>query len=148
MAIISVNGVELYFETTGTGDCLVLTHGSWTDATGWDRVVPELADRCRVVVWDRRGHSRSQAGDGPGSRDQDAADLAGLIEQWGVGRRAPHGQLLGAVVTLTLLTRVPTWSPPPPSTSRRCGACSTALAIRGSGHALSAATPTSRSCGT
>jgi pimeloyl-ACP methyl ester carboxylesterase len=54
MATTMVNGVELYYETTGTGDCLVLTHGSWADGTGWDRVVAGLAERYRVVVWDRR----------------------------------------------------------------------------------------------
>ena len=77
MATAKVNGVELYYETTGTGGCVVLTHGSWTDGTGWDRVVPGLAERYQVVVWDRRGHSRGQAGDRPGSRAEDAADLPG-----------------------------------------------------------------------
>jgi pimeloyl-ACP methyl ester carboxylesterase len=107
MATTMVNGVELYYETTGTGDCLVLTHGSWTDGTGWDRVVAGLAERYRVVVWDRRGHSRSQAGDGPGSRAEDAADLAALIEH--VGGEPVHvaGNSYGSNVTLTLLTERP-----------------------------------------
>ena len=77
MATTVVNGVELHYEVEGTGDCLVLTHGSWTDGSGWDRAVARLTGRYQVVVWDRRGHSRSQAGHGPGSRTEDAADLAG-----------------------------------------------------------------------
>lgn len=107
MATTRVNGVELYYETTGSGDRLVLTHGSWTDGTSWDRVVPRLAERFQVVVWDRRGHSRSAAGDGPGSRAEDAADLAGLIEH--VGGQPVHvvGNSYGAIVTLTLLTARP-----------------------------------------
>ena len=107
MATTMVNGVEIYYETTGTGDCLVLTHGSWGDGTGWDRVVAGLAERYQVVVWDRRGHSRSQAGDGPGSRAEDAADLAGLIEQ--VSSEPVHvaGNSYGAIVTLTLLIAHP-----------------------------------------
>ncbi len=107
MATTKVNGVELYYETMGTGDCLVLTHGSWTDGTGWDRVVGALAERYQVVVWDRRGHSRSQAGDGPGSRAEDAADLAGLIEH--VGGQPVHvaGNSYGAIVTLTLVISRP-----------------------------------------
>jgi pimeloyl-ACP methyl ester carboxylesterase len=102
-----VNGVELYYETTGAGDCLVLTHGSWSDGTGWDRVAAGLAERYRVVVWDRRGHSRSQPGDGPGSRAEDAADLAGLIEH--VSGEPVHvaGNSYGSTVTLTLLTERP-----------------------------------------
>jgi pimeloyl-ACP methyl ester carboxylesterase len=107
MATTMVNGVELYHETTGAGDCLVLTHGSWTDGTGWDRVVAGLAERYRVVVWDRRGHSRSQAGDRPGSRAEDAADLAALIEH--VSGEPVHvaGNSYGSTVTLTLLTERP-----------------------------------------
>jgi pimeloyl-ACP methyl ester carboxylesterase len=107
MATTMVNGVELYYEITGTGDCLVLTHGSWTDGTGWDQAVARLAERYKVVIWDRRGHSRSQAGDGPGSRAEDAADLAGLIEH--VSGEPVHvaGNSYGAIVTLTLLTARP-----------------------------------------
>ena len=150
MATISVNGVELYFETTGSGDCLVLTHGSWTDGTGWDRVVPGLADRYQVVVWDRRGHSRSQAGDRPGSRAEDAADLAALIEH--VGGGAPGARSRATPTARSSHCRcspsAPTWSPPPPSTNRRCGDSSRARAIRLSSTRCRASTPTSRSCGT
>lgn len=107
MATTKVNGVELYYATTGTGDCLVLTHGSWTDGTGWEPAVARLAERYRVVVWDRRGHSRSQAGDGPGSRAEDAADLAGLIEHVSDGPVHVAGNSYGAIVTLTVVTARP-----------------------------------------
>jgi pimeloyl-ACP methyl ester carboxylesterase len=107
MTTAKVNGVELYYETTGTGDCLVLTHGSWTDATSWDRAVALLAEWYQVVVWDRRGHSRSQAGSGPGSRAEDAADLAALIEHVGGGPVHLAGNSYGAIVTLTLITTRP-----------------------------------------
>ena len=107
MATSTINGVELYYEITGTGDCLVLTHGSWTDGTGWAPAVDRLAERYRVVVWDRRGHSRSQAGDGAGSRAEDAADLAGLIEAVGGAPVHVAGNSYGANVTLTLLTERP-----------------------------------------
>lgn len=107
MATTTVNGVELYYESTGTGECLVLTHGSWTDATGWEQAVAQLADRYRVVVWDRRGHSRSHDGSAPGSRAEDAADLAGLIEYLATDPVHAVGSSYGANVTLTLLTSRP-----------------------------------------
>lgn len=83
-----LNGVELFYEVTGRGDQLVLTHGSWTDGNGWSAAVDTLADRYEVVTWDRRGHSRSQDGQGPGSRAEDAADLAALIDH--IGDRPVH----------------------------------------------------------
>jgi len=107
MATTTINGIEIYYEITGTGECLVLTHGSWTDGTGWGPAVDLLSERYRVVVWDRRGHSRSHPGDGPGSRAEDAADLAALIEH--VSGEPVHvaGNSYGANVTLTLLTERP-----------------------------------------
>ena len=57
MATTTVNGVELYYETTGIGDCLVLTHGSWTDGTGWDRVVGSRAPRRGPPLRSRSGRA-------------------------------------------------------------------------------------------
>jgi pimeloyl-ACP methyl ester carboxylesterase len=107
MATAIVNEVALHFEEVGSGDCLVLTHGSWTDGTGWAQAVERLADRHRVVVWDRRGHSRSAAGDGLGSRAEDAADLAGLIEH--VSDAPVHlvGSSYGSIVSLTVVAERP-----------------------------------------
>jgi pimeloyl-ACP methyl ester carboxylesterase len=107
MPTSTINGVELHHEITGAGDCLVLTHGSWTDGSGWAPAVGLLAERYRVVVWDRRGHSRSPAGDGPGSRSEDAEDLARLIEHVSDGPVHVAGNSYGANVTLTLLTERP-----------------------------------------
>jgi pimeloyl-ACP methyl ester carboxylesterase len=81
MARASVNGVQLYFELTGGSETpLVLVHGSWSDATNWEHVVPGLAESFTVLVYDRRGHSRSQRPDQPGSVDEDGEDLAALVE--------------------------------------------------------------------
>ena len=107
MATARLNGVELYYETVGAGPRLVLTHGSWTDGSGWAPVVAALAERYEVVTWDRRGHSRSESGAGPGSRAEDAADLAALIEHLGGGPVHVAGNSYGAIVTLTLVTTRP-----------------------------------------
>lgn len=107
MSTAEVNGVELYYEVHGTGDSIVLTHGSWTDARSWEQAATTLRESYRVVLWDRRGHSRSGAGAGPGSRQEDAADLAGLIER--VSNEPVHvvGNSYGANITLTLVTTRP-----------------------------------------
>jgi pimeloyl-ACP methyl ester carboxylesterase len=107
MATAKLNGVELYYEIVGAGPPLVLTHGSWTDCSGWAPVVSALAGQYEVVTWDRRGHSRSESGAGPGSRAEDAADLAALIEHLGGGPVHVAGNSYGAIVTLTLVTTRP-----------------------------------------
>ena len=66
-----------------------------------------MTERFEVVTWDRRGHSRSQGGDHPGSRDEDAADLAALIEHLGGAPVHVVGNSYGSIVVLTLVARRP-----------------------------------------
>ncbi|MFE5773397.1 alpha/beta fold hydrolase [Streptomyces sp. NPDC056485] len=39
MAQVRADGVDLFYETTGTGDPLVLVHGSWTDRAVWQSAI-------------------------------------------------------------------------------------------------------------
>lgn len=107
MSTATLNGVELYYEIMGTGPKLFLTHGSWTDGSGWAQLAELLADRYEVVTWDRRGHSRSADTDEPGSRTEDATDLAALIEHLGDLPVHLLGNSYGATVTLTVVTQRP-----------------------------------------
>jgi pimeloyl-ACP methyl ester carboxylesterase len=80
MPVAEANGIRLYYEIHGDGEPLVLVHGSWVDATRWRLVVPGLAQAFQVLVYDRRGHSRSERPETPGSVDEDGDDLAALLE--------------------------------------------------------------------
>jgi pimeloyl-ACP methyl ester carboxylesterase len=102
-----VNGVDLHVERSGSGPRVVLVHGSWGDATNWAAVVGPLAAHHEVVAYDRRGHSRSGDGPGPGSRAQDAEDLAALIEDLGPEPTHVVGNSFGASIVLTTLSHRP-----------------------------------------
>ncbi|MFI1582455.1 alpha/beta fold hydrolase [Embleya sp. NPDC020630] len=107
MPHVRLNGADLYYEVTGEGDPLVLVHGSWTDHTGWGPILPALAASYRVLVYDRRGHSRSTGGTGPGSRLQDEDDLAALLERLDLGPAHVVGNSFGASTALGLGARRP-----------------------------------------
>ncbi|WP_406280767.1 alpha/beta fold hydrolase [Embleya sp. NBC_00896] len=107
MANVGVNGVSLYCEIQGTGPSVVLVHGSWGDADGWARVAPGLAERCTVVSYDRRGHSRSEDPPSQGSVHEDVADLAGLIEVLDLGPAFVCGNSYGSLITLRLAASRP-----------------------------------------
>ena len=107
MPTVKLNGVDLYYELSGAGRRLVLTHGSWTDHTGWHPSLQALTKRFEVVTWDRRGHSRSRDGDHPGSRDEDAADLAALIDHLGGTPVHVVGNSYGSIVVLSLVASRP-----------------------------------------
>lgn len=107
MPFARVNGVNLYFEEHGSGDPLVLVHGSWGDHHNWDPVVPGLAKSFRVVTYDRRGHSQSERPAAQGSVAEDAEDLAALIEFLGIAPAHVAGNSGGAVVSLRLAASRP-----------------------------------------
>jgi pimeloyl-ACP methyl ester carboxylesterase len=104
---VDVNGVRLYYELHGSGEPLVLVHGSWGDARSWRFVVPGLAESFRVVVYDRRGHSRSERPDTPGSVDEDGDDLAALLEALDLAPAHVVTNSYGGNIALRLATRRP-----------------------------------------
>jgi pimeloyl-ACP methyl ester carboxylesterase len=101
-----VNGVGLYYELEGSGEPLALVHGSWGDATSWRFVVPGLAERFRVLTYDRRGHSRSDPAPAtPGSIDEDGDDLAALLEALDLAPAHVATNSWGGNIALRLATR-------------------------------------------
>ncbi|MFE0605380.1 alpha/beta fold hydrolase [Streptomyces sp. NPDC058892] len=106
MARTRVNGIELFCEVEGEGEPLVLVHGSWTDHHSWHAVLPHLTRAHRVLVYDRRGHSRSERPPGQGTRAQDEDDLAALIEMVGAPVHVAASSF-GGSVALGLAARRP-----------------------------------------
>jgi pimeloyl-ACP methyl ester carboxylesterase len=107
MSAVRVNGVELYYELSGSGEPLVLVHGSWGDHHNWDPVVSPLAESFRVLAYDRRGHSASERPAGQGTVFEDADDLAGLIDELGLAPAHVAGNSFGAIISLRAATRRP-----------------------------------------
>lgn len=103
-----INGVQLFWELSpGAGEPLVLVHGSWGDHHNWDSVVPGLAARLHVAIYDRRGHSRSERPPGQGRIAEDVADLAALIEYLFNGPSHVVGNSFGAAIALRLAAERP-----------------------------------------
>ena len=57
--IAHVNGVELYFEKTGSGRPLLMLHGNGEDHTIFREAAAKLSQRYTCYVLDSRGHGRS-----------------------------------------------------------------------------------------
>jgi pimeloyl-ACP methyl ester carboxylesterase len=100
VSLINVNDVHLYYERIGTGDPLVLVHGSWSDRTVWTPLVPFLSQSFDVVSYDRRGHSDSERSTTQGSVAEDADDLNALIEALELAPAYVVANSFGGLITL------------------------------------------------
>jgi pimeloyl-ACP methyl ester carboxylesterase len=107
MPDVRVNGVRLAYEIAGEGETLVLVHGSWGNRHNWAPVFEPLARSFRVLRYDRRGHSESERPASQGSFEEDADDLAALIEALGPAPVHVVGNSGGAAIALKLAAKRP-----------------------------------------
>jgi esterase len=57
---VTVNGVRLYYEERGSGTPILGLHGAGSSAMFWEDAAEKLAEHGRVIVYDRRGSTRSE----------------------------------------------------------------------------------------
>jgi len=79
MPTACLNGIEVYYETAGEGQPVLLLHGLGSSARDWEYQTPDLARSYRVIAMDVRGHGRSNRPAGPYSVAQFAQDAVALL---------------------------------------------------------------------
>ena len=107
MPTARVNGVRLWYETSGKGRPLVQIHGSGLGHTNFAAFTPEISKRYKVIDYDMRGFGSSDKPAGPSSIEVWADDLKGLLEVLGVRRAHVHATSLGAFVGVVFVTKYP-----------------------------------------
>ena len=102
----NVNGLKLYYETYGNGRPLVLLHGggSTIDST-FGQVLPQLARRHRVIAVESQAHGHTPDIDRPPSFEQDADDVAALLNLLHVREADVIGFSNGGMIALQLAIR-------------------------------------------
>jgi pimeloyl-ACP methyl ester carboxylesterase len=99
-----VEGGTLYYEQTGDGFPLVLSHAAFLDCRMFDRLVELLAPHYRVIRYDMRGYGQSSPVNGPVCRRK---DLVGLLDHLGVTRAHLLGCSNGGEICLDLALEKP-----------------------------------------
>ena len=75
-----VNGINLYYQTHGTGRPLILLHGGLMSGDMFAPILPALAERHQVITVDLQGHGRTADIDRPIDIRLMADDIAALID--------------------------------------------------------------------
>lgn len=104
-----VNGIRMYYERHGKGGMpLVLIHGGGsTIESSFGRVLPLFAQHGEVIAVELQAHGRTTDRPAPESFEQDADDVAGLLQYLHVGKANVFGFSNGATTSLQLAIRHP-----------------------------------------
>lgn len=108
MSTIKVNGVELFYKESGSGqETIVFSHGLLMDHTMFETQRAAFDGRYRVIAYDHRG--QGQSADPGSSYDMDtvAADAAALIEALKAAPCHFAGLSMGGFVGMRLAARRP-----------------------------------------
>lgn len=113
MTTIDRDGVAIYFERHASSDpdaaTLLLSHGYSATSAMWQGQIEALTRRHHVVVWDMRGHGRSDSPDDPAcySEDLTVADMAAILDACDAPRAVIGGLSLGGYMSLAFHARHP-----------------------------------------
>ena len=102
-----VNGINLYFETLGTGRPLILLHGGLGSGEMFGPILPALAEQHQVIAVDLQGHGRTADIDRPIDIRLMADDIAALIDHLGLDKPDVVGYSLGGGVAFFTAVKYP-----------------------------------------
>lgn len=88
-------GEQIYYESAGEGEALVLSHGLGGNHAIWYQQVPVFAQHYRVITWDQRGFGRSTNTRNESGPAAAADDLRALLDHLDVDRAHLVGQSMG-----------------------------------------------------
>jgi len=102
-----VNGLNLYYESHGTGEPLILLHGGLGATEMFGEVLPLLSKTRRVIAVDLQAHGRTADIDRPMTFEAMADDIAALMKHLEIERADVMGYSLGGGVALRIAVRHP-----------------------------------------
>ncbi len=103
-----VNGLSMYYEIYGEGKPLVLVHGGGsTIQTSFGRAIPLLATSRKVIAVELQAHGRTSDRGTDLSFEQDADDIAAVLDHLNIERADIFGFSNGATTAVQFAIRHP-----------------------------------------
>ena len=104
---VNVNGMQMYYEVSGTGDPLVVLHGAYMNIPTMGAIIPRLARTHKVYAIELQGHGRTTDIARPITYPNLADDVAAFVDAVGLRKADVFGYSMGAEVGLQLAIRHP-----------------------------------------
>ena len=101
MPHITRNGVNVFYESFGSGSpAIVFLHPWTTNHYIWAFQVPAFAAKHRVIVVDHRGHGQSDKPAAGYAIGEMAADVAAILDHAGVDKAVLVGNSIGGMIAM------------------------------------------------
>ncbi|CAN5222849.1 alpha/beta hydrolase [soil metagenome] len=107
MPYLSLNDINVYYETCGQGEPLLLIHGLGSSTRDWEPQVNSLAKHYQVIRFDLRGHGKTDKPNAPYSISLFTQDTAQLIQALGLQSVSVVGHSLGGMIAFQLALDFP-----------------------------------------
>jgi pimeloyl-ACP methyl ester carboxylesterase len=104
---VQVNGMQMYYEVSGSGEPLIVLHGSYMNIPAMGEIIPRLAKRHRVYALEFQGHGRTTDINRPITYPNLADDVAAFMDAVGLKKADVFGYSLGAIAGLQFAIRHP-----------------------------------------
>jgi len=104
---VKVNGMQMYYEVSGTGEPLIVLHGAYMNIPTMGAIIPKLAQTHKVYALELQGHGRTTDIDRPITYPNLADDVASFMDAVGLAKADVFGYSMGSVAGLQLAIRHP-----------------------------------------
>ncbi len=107
MPYLTLDDIKLYYEIHGEGETLLFIHGLGASHQDWEYQLPFFKNNYRVILFDLRGHGKSDKPNAPYTIKQFANDISQLITT--CAPRGAHiiGHSLGGMIAFQLAIDFP-----------------------------------------
>ncbi len=95
-----INGIELYYESHGSGPAIVFAHGRGGNHISWWQQVARFSGEYHCITFDHRGWGQSFAEYGSPLRENFTADLTALLDYLGIRETFLVAQSMGGFCCL------------------------------------------------
>ncbi len=109
MPYIERGGAKIFYNSSGQGPVVLLSHGFSATCAMWAGQVAAFKAQYRIITWDMLGHGQSDSPDDPSlySVDGTVSDMAAILDVCGVERAVIGGHSLGGFMSLAFNVKFP-----------------------------------------
>ena len=107
MPTAKVGDVNIYYESHGDGEALLLIMGYGAYSGHWAPVIPHFSREYRVIVFDNRGTGRSDKPNMPYTIKMMADDAKGVLDAVGIDSAHVLGESMGGMIAQEVALNYP-----------------------------------------